>query len=694
MAKRARQAASPPADDIDDQGLNGADAMASKVWKAWKDSRAHLSKWLEEARESYDFAAGVQWTEDEIKTLQDQRRPPITFNRTGVVLDAISGYEINGRQDVTYLPREAGDTGPVQIETEGAKYFRQQCDAEDEESDAFYDLICCGIGVGEHRMDFDEDPEGMLKVERVDPLEMGWDPAAMKRNLADRRWDIRGKWWDRDTAKATFPDHDFAAGGPRGDDDGLGEAQPIDREAAARYEDNGAGEQYQRRKDQVFILEYTWFESEPFASAINPSTGRMEDIDLETLKAVNDRLASVGQPPLRSVKRTRRVFKRVFVHGRDTLTPEDEREAPCPEMFHYQFMTGKRDRNKNIWFGVVRAMKDPQRWANKWLSQTMHIMNANAKGGILHEPGAFQDVAEVERRIAQPGYRLEVNEGYIDKVKIQPPLPIPETTYRLTEFAISSVRDTSGVNVELLGMADRDQPGVLEHARKQSAMAILAPFFDAQRRYRKNAGRLTLYFITTYLSDGRLIRIVDQGAKKYVPLTKKDEFAKYDVIVDESPTSPNAKEATFAALSQILPLALKQGIPVPPDLIDYVPGLPAQLAERWKAMLSAGNPKADKAAQLEDAKKVADIHKTSADAMLSEAKAGSEHVGQAADIVATLSQILQGVQMLQQGGLPPPAPSPAMPSATPPGGSPPMPMAPPPEMPPPTPSIDPNMVTQ
>ncbi len=33
--------------------------------------------------------------------------------------------------------------------------------------------------------------------------------AASKRNLSDRRWDIRGKLWDKDIAKATFPDHDF-----------------------------------------------------------------------------------------------------------------------------------------------------------------------------------------------------------------------------------------------------------------------------------------------------------------------------------------------------------------------------------------------------------------------------------------------------------------------------------------------------
>lgn len=649
-------------DQIDDRDLEDADPMASKVWRAWRHGSDHLRQWLTETKESYDFVAGRQWSEEEISKLNDQMRPVVTFNRLAVVLDAVSGYEINGRQDVTYIPRENADTGPVQVETEAARFFRQQCDAEDEESDSFYDLIGTGLGVVEHRMDFEEDPDGMLKVERVDPMEMRYDPAAMKRNLMDRRWDVRGRWWAKDVAKTTFPDHDFSAGDNLVDDEGDAPGHPISREAAARYEDNGAGEPYDRRRDHVFILEYTWFENEPYASAINPQTMKMEDVDLDTLKEINGKLKEAGRPALQSVQRTRRRYKRVFVHGRTTLTPEEEREAPWPEGFHYQFMTGKRDRNKNTWFGLVRMMRDPQRWANKWLSQTMHIMNANAKGGVLHETGAFQDVKDVERRMAEPGYRLEVNTGYLEKVRIQPATPIPPETFRLTEFAISSVRDTSGVNVELLGMADRDQPGVLEHARKQSAMAILAPFFDAQRRYRKSAGRLTLHFIKTYLSDDRLIRITGPGPAKYIPLTKRPEFAKYDVIVDESPTSPNAKEATFAAISQVLPMAMKEGVPVPPDLIEYVPGLPAQLVEKWKALIEQkmqGNPQAEKAAELEMMDKVADIHKKSADATLSEAKAGSEHVGQAADILQTLQQIMQGVQALQQGGMAAPAAPPA-----------------------------------
>jgi hypothetical protein len=614
---------------VDDQDgpVQGNDEVATKTWKNWREGRNHLSGWRQEAAECYDMAAGHQWTSDEQAALKSDLRPIVTFNRTGVVIDSVSGYEINSRQDVTYLPREVTDSGPVQVENEAAKYFRQQCEAEDEESDAFTDLLTCGLAVVEHRMDYEDDPEGMLKVERTDPLEMVHDPSATKRNLVDRRWDIRGKWWEKSVAEATFPDANFDEGtNIAGDLDDLESKSPIDRRAASFYKDTGIGDQSDRRRGKVFILEHTWFEREAFISYADPLTGKMADATPEEFKKINDKLgemaAGQGIPyvPPQSVKRTRKVFKRAFVYGRDTLN-KDDLEAPCPHGFHYQFMTGKRDRNKNIWFGLVRSMKDPQRWANKFLSQTMHMINANVKGGIIADEGAFEDQSSVESKLAKPGWVLTRKPGM--NVEFVPPTPMPNNTFNLMQFAIGSVRDTTGVNLELLGMADRDQPGVLEHSRKQSAMAILAPFFDSMRRYRKAAGRLTLYFIKEYLSDGRMIRIVgDQGANM-VPLTKQDGFDKYDVVVDEAPSSPNQKEQAFASISAILPTLVKMGAMPPPEALDYVPGLPAQLAQKWKASLGPKppNPMQEQAAQLEMADKQADVAKKSAEAKRLEAEA-------------------------------------------------------------------------
>ena len=65
-------------------------------------------------------------------------------------------------------------------------------------------------------------------------------------------------------------------------------------------------------------------------------------------------------------------------------------------------------------------MRDPQQWANKWLSQTLHILNTTAKGGIIAESDAFKDMRQAQDTYAQPDAITWVPEGRHLRSKIMP----------------------------------------------------------------------------------------------------------------------------------------------------------------------------------------------------------------------------------------------------------------------------------
>ncbi|MGA1554065.1 MAG: hypothetical protein ACO35I_08560, partial [Burkholderiaceae bacterium] len=344
--------------------------------------------------------------------------------------------------------------------------------------------------------------------------------------------------------------------------------------------------------------------------------GSLVDLSDDEYEAIQPYLAANG---IRAIKQTRRVYKQYIVCGNTVL---EESEAPI-DGFSIRFITGLRDRNRNVWFGLVELMKDPQRWANKWLSQIQYILNSNAKGGVLFESGAFVNPKKAKADWAKPDAWIEVHKGALvdGRVKDRTPPAYPDGIDRLLGQALTAINDVPGVNVEMLGIANRNQPGMIEESRKDAGVTILATFFDALRRYRKEQGRVLQKFIVNYISDGRLIRI-DGVNSKYVPLIRDEMAAKYDILVDDAPTSPNMKEKVFGAVSSMLNVALQAGIPVPPEILEYSP-LPSALVEKWMALIEEqkNNPEAAKQAQMTEAATVAGIEKVKSETVKNQTQA-------------------------------------------------------------------------
>ncbi len=577
--------------------------LLAEIQARYQTARDHAARWREQAREEFRFYAGEQWDDADLRKMEEQQRPVVTFNRVMRLVNAVIGHEANNRAEVRYIPRTPGDARTNELLTSASQYFRDACDAEFEESDAFRDMIISGMGWTHDRLSDAQNPEYDLIEERVDPMEMLWDPASRKPNLADARYLFRRKRHTEKEVKAIWPDFSgpfvdgFGAESGDGDGSDLG---PVDRSPRASYQDDGDGDDVQA---DVLVLEYQYKEREAYYVVDHAGSG--EQVEIAVADMDDNLKARLDERATPYVFKRRTVTRRCFVIGRNIVQGPD---VVCPHDFTYHCITGFRDRERHHWFGIVRMLKDPQRWSNKWLAQIMHILNSNAKGGLMAEEGAVGDRHEFEASWADPAAVTWFADGALKNSAVQPKPPptYPAGVDRLLQYANTSFTDVSGVNQELLGLADRDQPGVLEWQRKQSAVTLLAPLFDSLRRFRKMQGRSWLYMMQRYVSDGRLIRITTDAGEQNVPFGGPQalqhprwnlpDVADYDVIVDQAPTAPNQKEATWAVLSQLFPVL--KGV-LPPQMmmlaVEYSP-LPASFVAKLKEMqkqLETQGPKPD-----------------------------------------------------------------------------------------------------
>lgn len=610
------------------------DTLKDWVISSWRAQ----SEWREQVEDDFAFIDGHQWSDTEKTDLEEQSRIPVVFNRTAVIIGSVAGSEINNRTEVRFIPREIGDVKPNEVLTAGGEWFRDVADAEDAESESFQHLLVCGLGVTETTLDWEADPEGEPAIDAIDPLEFGWDCHARKKGLVDARYFFRVIEMPREEAESRFPDAD---------------SSEIDTAWLAKSGDvsahvNVPGDEYAAEdpdeddeKDTLRVVQIQWRERERVVEFVDPTTGKKEEMPQERFNKIVEKFGT----EIKSRTVTRWIWYQAFL-GKDGILDENQ---PDPERSTFHVMTGQWDRKDKRFYGLLRSMRDPQKFANKWLSQTLHIIGANAKGGVMVEEGAVTNIKDFEESWAASDSVTWLKDGSIasGRVKEKPGPQMPSALMALTEFAVTSIRDVSGVNMELLGLRDANQPGVLEYQRRQSAMTTMARYFDALRYYRKRQGHTILNFLRDYIAPtGRLVRLVKEDQVSFVPLAMDEGTSKYDVIIDDAPSAPNEKEKAWSVIEMMIPLLQQADLSLEDwaDILEYSP-LPSSFSDkvREKAKQAQNKPPSpqEELLKAEVALKAAQAQKAGAEA---QSKAGEGQMKQ-----AEFAQKNREIQANQQG---------------------------------------------
>ena len=606
---------------------------------AMADLEASL-KWRKQATDDLGFVAGDQLSKEDKELLDAQGRPHIVFNRIETILKAIAGMEINGRHEINFIPRNNADTAKNELLTAVSKWMGDGCDAEDEQSSAFQDALGTGMGCSEARYSYENEPEGSYIEEQIDCREMVWDRTARKKNLRDSRRLGRLRRMPLYDAMQMFPGKSkLQIDCVWANQNYLDEAtlKSIE-EKRIRDENTSLWEDHDDR-NEVTVVVIQWREKEPYFRVADEATNTIKEYDEDEYKQIAGRLKQIGNKvganvTIHSRKAYRWRYYQAFLGAEELL--EAIQPAPCGQQFSWGMITGAYDAKQRMWYGLVRVMRDPQLWANKFMSQIMQIMNATAKGGILAEADAFDDQRQAEETYAMPEaitwMAPNALSGPKPKILPKPGQGDPSAYVNLLTYAVQSITAVTGINLELLGQQDKDQPGIVEHMRKQAGMTVLATMFDSLRGFLKIIGRKRLYYIQTRIPDGTMVRVAGQEYAQVVAVTKDKTTGTYDVVVDDAPTSPNQKEANWQVMQPML-AAFKDQLTANPELmvlaLEYSP-LPSPFVDAIKKTLQKAQAQdpgqqqwQETMKQLAISKLTAEINKDQSTAEMQNAKAGA-----------------------------------------------------------------------
>lgn len=540
-------------EDEDNKGKPKKSELFTKLEKWITKDLHHLKEWYEEAVKDFDFVAGEQWSDEDKQAFKERNRVPVTFNRTGVILRAVSGAQITNPQQIMYKGRGEEDRKGAEINTQVAKWFLGYDYGDAAEAEAFYNASVCGVGFTETRLDYDASEEGEPSDECIDSLEMGWDFNARSRNLTKSRRMHRRRRIPLGEAKDMFGERenvdDFNATWAHND--------LLDRDIDRRGDEETATDDGDERKlnddDLVTIVHIEWHQMEDVFTTPDGQEHATKE------EAVGAYAASLGFGPdnplpdetadLMVGTKKKRVYRYAYL-GNEVLKTG---RAAYQTGLRWRAITAFKDLNKGLFYGMVRDMRAPQMLANKLLSQLLHLLSMSAKGGVMAEENAFEDKQSFKQSWSKADEVTIVAENSLVEGRIQPKptAQLPQGTVDLMVRAEEGIRAASGVSQEMLAMREANQPNVLESNRIQQGMTLLAPLFKSLEQYRASKGKLIAEIIARILPAERIHRVVgDQFSIDDV----KEAQAKantYDTVVDQVAATPTQREAVWSFISGI-----------------------------------------------------------------------------------------------------------------------------------------------
>jgi hypothetical protein len=548
--------------------------------KQYKISKSGLQSQYDHIKECRAFYAGDYMNyRDKVAfgtgALQSIRE--VEFNKVKPYVNAIVGFMIGQRRQPDYQAKLTSKPEQQMYSdylNSLSDYIRRNTYANQMETRQDMDMVIGGIGVTDTCLTLNggeatRDPNGEILVERVDPLQAGYDPSASMPNLLDSRWVYRAKDFDLEEAESLFDAEDGDFESIQQDDDIGFTFNPI-----GGIQDKIGFEYSDANREMVRVYFHQFFQVEKFyridnpllvqdnpalAQALGSAFAAVENdeegfsfdpaaqvliITQDVKKQVVD-IFKAFEVPFKPIEEKRKVFYTGIYSGSKVFRLF---KSPSQQGFSIKFKTGDRDEVNKIWTGIVASMRDPSRYYNKSLTEMMLIIASNSRGGVMYEEDAVDNVQEFEKNYAKTNGAVKVNRGALSGNKIQPKaVPALPTGYEnILQISDASMGQVTGINESFFGVsASGNETAMLQRQRMAQSTTILAPYFDSIELYGIEQARMMLSFIRLLVAagDGKLFKAMgDDGQVIFEKMSLEFLVDEYEIEIGELPETPLLNE--------------------------------------------------------------------------------------------------------------------------------------------------------
>ena len=574
----------------------------------WREGIELVADCTKKGRESEEFYKGEQWDDKVERELNGLNRAALTINEIMANIDTLVGYQMDQRTDIRYLPQEDGDQRVADILNVVTKKILDSCYYQREETKVFKDQCIPGIGVFNVYMNFNDNIQGDIHVERFP-----WDDCVYgpheKEDLSDCEYEVRSRMVSIAKLKQLFGNK-------------AKEIEESYMSYCGQYPDiekndngvSGTHTDYRNAK-KLDDMPQTIGGTIPLVD-VQKKQFRLAQVSRKVYKEVTvifnkdenffytaydwkekDLALAANIPGFQMITQLKTRMRITKFCGSVVLSDENPADLPLHD-FYTVPAYGYR-LNGEFW-GKVEAAKDPQRELNKRRSQAMDTMNRLGASVYFTEPETFVDKNEKEKfkkNRSKPGAMFEVND-----IERRPVLErgadFPAALVEIMQLDQTNLQRLMNIVVEQGGA---NESGSLFLEKKKSRLTGNQFLFDNLSFAKQKIGKILVALIQRYYPPERLLRILDSqyskqkfelGNQDYSQFSKEEivemlenaDLLEYDVIVTESSYSAS----TRLGIAKMLFDAMGQGAQIDPTLpmkfIDMPADIRAEITDSQQQM--------------------------------------------------------------------------------------------------------------